>query len=150
MSHSRHLYELQRGDEGSATRGRKGATGRRGGLKTGAAIAALAAGVFIAAYFGWTAGDAEVDSGVSAMQIEYHCSRCGHNFELTVAKSAQARRDRGDITCPKCEATGATKKDVSVVVSGEDAPNSQDRTGEAEETEDSAQGARPTATRTGG
>lgn len=110
----------------------------------------LAMGVFIAAYYGWTAGDAEVDSGVSGMQIEYHCSRCGHDFELTVAKSAQVRRDRGDIICPKCEAAGATKKDVSVVVSGDESVISKEEAGEDEAADQAEQRARPTATRTGG
>lgn len=150
MPQSRHRYELQSDDKAGATRGRSTALGGRSGLKRIATITVLAAGVCIAAYYGWTAGDAEVDSGVSAMQIEYHCSRCGHDFEMSVAKSAQVRRDRGDVVCPKCEAAGATKKDVSVVVSGEEAPTSHERAGETDETEDTARGARPTATRTGG
>lgn len=150
MPQTRRRYELQGGDHGSAARGGRGAIGGRGGLKKGAAIATAAIGVFIAAYYGWTAGDAEVDSGVSSMQIAYHCSRCGHDFELTVAKSAQVRRDRGDIICPKCEAAGATKKDVSVVVSGDEPAVSKEGFAEDESADQAAQRARPTATRTGG
>lgn len=150
MPQSHRRYELQGDNQTSAARVRRPAIWGRGNLKVGATIVSLLAGVTLAVYYGWTAGEAEVDSGVSAMQIEYHCSRCGHRFSLSVAKSAQVRRNRGDIVCPKCDAPGATKKDVSVVVSGDDVPDTSRSNENAETVEESPQKARPTATRTGG
>ncbi len=150
MPHSHRRYELQDDDRTSAASVRRLVIWGRGNVKLGATIVSLLAGVILAVYYGWTAGDAEVDSGVSAMQIEYHCSRCGHRFSLSVSKSAQVRRDRGDIVCPRCDAPGAIKRDVSVVVSGDDVPDTSRSNENSETGEEVPQNASPTATRTGG
>jgi DNA-directed RNA polymerase subunit RPC12/RpoP len=93
----------------------------------------------------------QVDPDVAGLTIDYRCEKCGHAFGLSVAVAGKMRRERGDIVCPKCATAGARKMDVSVVVSGDEEPTAA-MNGEAIDSEEPHEPARPraTATRTGG
>jgi DNA-directed RNA polymerase subunit RPC12/RpoP len=120
---------------------------RRGGL-----IYSLLAILFVvggAIYFVHRDGQPETDDIVSSMSVTYRCVKCSKTFTLTIAEAAQMRRERGDVICPACGAASAEKQNVSVVVSGDEQPNSPDSGDQTTSDRDQpAAKAQPTLTRT--
>ena len=89
-------------------------------------IAAFAgAGTVAVAFITVRASRTEIDSVVSDAKERHTCSHCGHSFLLSISEAVTMRRSHGDIDCPQCGKTGATK-DGAMASTDLIRPNAQD------------------------
>lgn len=78
----------------------------------------LVVGIGISAYL-WTSQEGNNDQSIAQKTMTFTCPECKSTFDLTVAESAEMRRNNeGKVVCKNCGKSGAEKHDVLVSVSG--------------------------------